>query len=75
MRGNQMRWITRQNANVARVACAWLSRRFDGRGLRAIAHGFAYLDGKQDQRKIEIETPMYALYAFFEREVATLHTY
>lgn len=75
MRGNQMRWITRQNADVDRVACAWLSRRFDGRGLRAIAHGFAYLDGKEDQRKIGIETPMYALCAYFEREVATLHTH
>jgi hypothetical protein len=42
-----------------------------GRGLRAIAHGFAYLHGKEDHKKIELETPMYdALYAFFEREVA-----
>jgi hypothetical protein len=37
----------------------------EGRGLSAIAHGFALLHGTQDQRKIELETPMYdALYAW-----------
>ena len=42
-----------------------------GRGLKVIAHGFAYLHGKEDHKKIELETPMYdALYAFFEHEVA-----
>ena len=41
------------------------------RGLRAIANGFKYLHGKEDHKKIELETPMYdALYAFFEHEVA-----
>jgi hypothetical protein len=143
-----MRWITRENANVDRVACPWLIKRFvdagaefiyspsdqvmeearrldaipydvmdvelghvDGRcsfesimlkynllddpallelakvvhaadvsadietspygpGLKAIANGFAYLYGKEDYRKIELETPMYdALYAFFQHEV------
>ena len=143
-----MKWITRENANVDRVACPWLIRRFidpeaeilyvpsdqvqevaeqegaipfdvpgvelghvDGRcsfesimlkygltgipalaelakvvhaadvlsdidtspygqGLRAIAHGFSYLHGKRDQRKIELESPMYdALYAFFQQEL------
>lgn len=146
-----MRWITRENANVDRIACPWLIRRFVdpdaefiyapadqvldrarerdaipfdvkdvelghvdgrcsfdsimlkydllsdpalielakvvhaadvsadidtspyGRGIRAIAHGFAYLHGTEDHRKIELETPMYdALYAFFEREVAAI---
>ena len=144
-----MKWITRENANVDRIACPWLVKRFVdadaeflyapadqvmeqarqqdaipydvkdvelghvdgrcsfdsimlkynllndpalvemakvvhaadvdadidtspyGRGLSAIAHGFAYLHGKEDHKKIELETPMYdALYAFFEREVA-----
>src|SRR5579859_2687015 len=132
-----MKWITRENANVDRVACPWLIKRFvdpqaefiyvpadmvmaeaerqnaipydvpnvelghvDGRcsfdsiilkhnltddvalmelarvvhaadvsadidtspfghGLKAIAHGFGYLHGKDDHRKIELETPMY----------------
>jgi hypothetical protein len=41
-----------------------------GRGLKAIAHGFAYLHGKDDHKKIELETPMYdALYAYFQRQV------
>ena len=143
-----MKWITRENANVDRVACPWLIKRFVdpeaefiyvpadqvmaeaerqgaipydvkdvelghvdgrcsvesimlkyglmgdpalvelakvvhaadvsadidsspyGRGLRAIAHGFAYVHGKDDHRKIELETPMYdAFYAFFQHEV------
>jgi hypothetical protein len=138
-----MKWITRENANVDRVACPWLIKRFvdeaaefiyvpadqvieeaerqhaipydvpdvelghvDGRcsfesiilkygltndpalvalskivhaadvqddvdtspygpGLKAIAFGFAYLHGKEDHKKIALETPMYdALYAF-----------
>jgi hypothetical protein len=41
-----------------------------GRGLKAIAHGFAYLHGKDDHKKIELETPMYdALYAYFQHQV------
>ena len=37
----------------------------EGRGLPAIAHGFALLHGTADYRKIELETPMYeALYAW-----------
>jgi len=138
-----MKWVTRENANVDRVACPWLIRRFidpeatfvfvprervlalaeeeaahsfdapgaeythrdgkcsfevlveefdlasdpallrlaeivhaadvsedvdtspEGRGLSAIAHGFALLHGTNDQLKIELETPMYdALYAW-----------
>ena len=36
----------------------------EGRGLSAIAHGFALLHGTEDHKKIELETPMYdALYA------------
>jgi hypothetical protein len=138
-----MKWVTRENANVDRIACPWLIKRFidpdaeflfvprdqvlevadlegahsfdapgaeythrddkcsfdvlveafglagdpalvrlaqivhaadvskdvdaspEGRGLSAIAHGFALLHGTEDQRKIELETPMYdALYAW-----------
>ena len=41
-----------------------------GRGLTAIAWGCAYLHGKDDHRKIALETPMYdALYAFFQHQV------
>jgi hypothetical protein len=143
-----MKWITRENANVDRVACPWLIKRFVdpdaefiyvpaeqvmaeaerqgatpydvkdvelghvdgrcsfdsiilkhglsgnaalmelarvvhaadvsadidtspyGRGLNAIAHGFAYVHGKDDHQKIELETPMYdALYAYFQHQV------
>ncbi len=144
-----MKWVTRENANVDRVACPWLIRRFidpqaeflfvandqvldvadregahsydapgaefthrdglcsfevlirsfdlsgdpalarlaeivhaadvaedidrspEGRGLSAIAHGFALLHGSEDHRKIELETPMYdALYAWCQRQTA-----
>ena len=143
-----MKWVTRENANVDRIACPWLIRRFidpdaeflfvgpdevaavadreratpfdvpgvelghvdgrcsfesimlkfgldndpalvelarivhaadvradidtspQGRGLNAIAHGFALIHGKDDLRKIELETPMYdALYAWCVRNV------
>jgi hypothetical protein len=143
-----MKWVTRENANVDRVACPWLIKRFidpgaeflfverhevlyvaehkgansfdapgarythrdgkclfdvlvedfgltvdaglirlativhaaevdedidsspEGRGLSAIAHGFALLHGKEDHRKIELETPMYgALYAWCQEQV------
>lgn len=37
----------------------------EGRGLRAIAEGFALLHGRDDQRKIALQTPLYdALYAW-----------
>ncbi len=37
----------------------------EGWGLKAIAHGFSLLLGKDDHRKIELEAPMYdALYAW-----------
>jgi hypothetical protein len=40
----------------------------EGRGLKAIAHGFALLLGRDDRRKLELETPMYdALYAWCGR--------
>jgi hypothetical protein len=144
-----MKWVTRENANVDRIACPWLIKRFidpeaeflfvgreevltvaqregatsydapgatythregkcsfdvlveefgltgdpalvrlaeivhaadvsgdidtspEGRGLSAIAHGFALLHGTQDHRKIELETPMYdALYAWCEQRTA-----
>ncbi len=145
-----MKWVTRENANVDRVACPWLIKRFidpdaeflfvprddvlavaeregahsydaagakythrdgkcsfdvlvdefdltsdpalmrlaeivhaadvsedmdtspEGRGLYAIAHGFALLHGTEDHRKIELETPMYdALYAWCKEQVAS----
>lgn len=144
-----MKWITRENANVDRIACPWLIKRFVdhdaeflyvpadlvmaaaeregaipydvpgvelghvdgrcsfesimlkynleedtglvelakivhaadvkddidsspyGRGLQAIAHGFAYLHGKDDRMKIALETPLYdALYVFCQRQAA-----
>jgi hypothetical protein len=142
-----MKWVTRENANVDRIACPWLIRRFvdaeaeflfvagdqvmavaeregatpfdvpgvelghvegrcsfesimlkyrladdpaltrlaaivhaadvgadidtvpEGRGLKAIAFGFALLHGTEDHRKIELETPMYdALYAWCQHQ-------
>jgi len=142
-----MKWITRENANVDRIACPWLIKRFidpeaeflfvprdqvlevaeregghsydaqgaeythrdgkcsfdvlvegfkltddpglvrlaeivhaadvsedidaspEGRGLAAIAHGFALLHGTEDHTKIQLESPMYdALYAWCQDE-------
>ena len=142
-----MKWITRENANVDRIACPWLIKRFidddaeflfvpredvvrittetgaipydnvgdelghvegrcsfesimlkynlmgdgglvelakivhaadvsadrdtsnEGAGLYAIANGFAMLHGLDDQKKIELETPMYdALYAWCQKK-------
>jgi hypothetical protein len=144
-----MKWVTRENANVDRIACPWLITRFidpeaeflfvgrdevlevaeredansydapdarythrdgkcsfdvlveefrltddpalvrlaeivhaadvsedidsspEGRGLSAIAHGFALVHGAQDHKKIELESPMYdALYAWCQRQTA-----
>ena len=144
-----MKWVTRENANVDRIACPWLIKRFidreaqilfvpreevmavaeregaipfdvpgaelghvegrcsfesfllkheltgdaalrelgrivhaadisgdldaapEGRGLRAIAHGFALLHGTADHRKVELESPMYdALYEWCRQSVA-----
>jgi hypothetical protein len=144
-----MKWVTRENANVDRIACPWLIKRFidpeaefifvgrdevlevaereggksydapgatythrdgkcsfdvlvedfglttdaglvrlativhaadvqqdidsvpEGRGLSAIAHGFALLHSADDHRKIELESPMYdALYAWCRNEQA-----
>jgi hypothetical protein len=142
-----MKWITRENANVDRIACPWLIKRFVdadaeflyvpadqvvaaaeragaipcdvpdvelghvdgrcsfesimlkyglledkglvelakivhaadvkadldtspyGRGFKSIAHGFQILHGKDDHKKIVLETPMYdALYAFCTKQ-------
>src|SRR5512142_546844 len=142
-----MKWITRENANVDRIACPWLIRRFidpdaqflyvpadevmavaeregaipydvpgvefghvdgrcsfesimlkyglmadpalvalakivhaadvtadidtapEGRGLKAIAHGFSLVFGRNDQKKIELEMPLYdALYAWCRKD-------
>ena len=143
-----MKWITRENAAVDRVACPWLIKRFidpgaeflfvpadrvhqlaaatgaipfdvegaelghvDGRcsfesvlvkyeiadpaligmakivhgadiaadehltseaaGLKAISHGFRTLLGTDDERKLELESPMYdALYAYCQSQAA-----
>jgi len=144
-----MKWVTRENANVDRIACPWLIKRFidpeaeflyvprdqvleaaekqaahsydapgaeythrdgkcsfdvlvedfgltgdaalvrlaeivhaaditddrdsspEGRGLYAIAHGFALLHGTADHTKIELETPMYdALYAWCQEQTS-----
>jgi len=144
-----VKWVTRENANVDRIACPWLIRRFidpdaeflfvprdqvletaeregahsydapgaqythrdgkcsfdvlveeyelgadpalvrlaevvhaadvsqdrdrspEGRGLYAIARGFAIVHGTDDHAKIELETPMYdALYAWCQQETS-----
>ncbi len=150
LRGRRhMKWVTRENASVDRIACPWLIKRFidldaeflyvskdqvlavaesegahsydapgaeythrdgkcsfealvedfdltgdpgvvrlaeivhaadvsedanaapEGAGLSAIAHGFSLLHGKEDHRKIELESPMYdALYAWCRQQVA-----
>lgn len=145
-----MKWVTRENAKVDRIACPWLVRRFidsdaeflfvtadevsavaeregaipfdvpgvelghvdgrcsfesillkyqladdpalaamarivhaadvsadidsvpEGRGLKAIAHGFSLVFGRDDRKKIELQTPLYdALYAWCRRETLT----
>jgi hypothetical protein len=147
-----MKWVTRENAKVDRIACPWLIRRFidndaeflyvpadevpavaeregaipydvpgvelghvggrcsfesimlkyrltgnaalvevakivhaadvsadietapEGRGLRAIAHGFSLLFGRDDRKKIELESPMYdALYAWCQHRLEGSH--
>jgi hypothetical protein len=41
----------------------------EGRGLSAVAHGFALLHGANDHLKIQLETPMYdALYAWCQQQ-------
>jgi hypothetical protein len=147
-----MKWVTRENAKVDRIACPWLIRRFidkdaeflyvpavevpavaeregaipydvsgvelghvdgrcsfesimlkygltgnaalvevakivhaadvsadidtapEGRGLKAIAHGFSLLFGRDDRQKIELESPMYdALYAWCQHRLEGSH--
>ena len=147
-----MKWVTRENAKVDRIACPWLIRRFidkdaeflyvpadevpavaeregaipydvsgvelghvdgrcsfesimlkygltanaalvevakivhaadvsadidtvpEGRGLKAIAHGFSLLFGQDDRKKIELESPMYdALYAWCQHRLEGSH--
>jgi hypothetical protein len=44
----------------------------EGRGLKAIVHGFSLLFGRDDQKKIALESPMYdALYAWCQEQVKT----
>ncbi len=42
----------------------------EGPGLKAIAHGFSLLYGRDDAKKIELETPLYdALYAWCNKQL------
>jgi hypothetical protein len=44
----------------------------EGRGLKAIAHGFSLVFGRDDQKKIELEMPLYdALYAWCQHQAAS----
>ncbi len=44
----------------------------EGRGLKAIAHGFSLVVGRDDQKKIELEMPLYdALYAWCQHQAAS----
>ncbi len=44
------------------------------RGLKAIAHGFSLLFGRDDQKKIELESPMYdAIYAWCQHRLEGRH--
>ena len=53
-----MKWVTREK----------------GRGLKAIAHGFSLLLGRDDRTKIELESPMYdALYAWCQHRLEGSH--
>jgi hypothetical protein len=46
----------------------------EGPGLKAIAHGFSLLLGRDDARKIEIESPLYdALYAWCQKQLQEPH--
>jgi hypothetical protein len=46
----------------------------EGRGLKAIAHGFSLLFGRDDHKKIELESPMYdALYAWCQHRPERPH--
>src|SRR5512135_916377 len=44
----------------------------EGRGLKAIAHGFSLVFGRDDQKKIELEMPLYdALYAWCQHQAVS----
>lgn len=65
-----MRWITRENIRVDRVACPWLIRRFVERDaeFRAIAHGFAAL-GLPVEERLRQQFPISdALYTYAQRQ-------
>ena len=58
-------------ASFARVTKIFMGSSPYGRGLKAIASGFAYLHGTDDHTKIALESPMYdALYAFCQQQAA-----
>lgn len=78
-----MKWITRKDIKVDRVACPWLIKRFidpqaeflfveekdlaEGIGLRSIAQGFAAM-GLSDEDRLARQFPVYdALYAYVQR--------
>jgi hypothetical protein len=55
----------RRERRPDRLPVAYPAVRGQGCGLQAIAKGFSILHGKNDHRKIEMETPTYdALYAW-----------
>ena len=55
-------------AHAADIA-ADIDRVPEGRGLKAIAHGFSLVWGRDDAKKLELETPLYdALYAWCRRQ-------
>jgi hypothetical protein len=46
----------------------------EGWGLKAIAHGFSLIFGRDDRKKIELESPMYdALYAWCQHRLGGAH--
>ena len=76
-----MKWVTRKNIKVDRVACPWLIRRFidaDAEflfveeaqlGLRAIADGCQAM-GLSDEDRLAKQFPMYnALFAYCRKQI------
>jgi hypothetical protein len=75
-----MKWITRENANVGRIASPWLIKRFVDPAAEFIyvppdqVMVEAERQGAIHYRKNELETPMYdAFFAFFQQEVGRNH--
>ena len=61
----------RPATNLPPDVSADIDRCPEGAGLKAMAEGFALLHGKADQRKLELESPVYdALYEWCKEQVA-----